>query len=106
MLTENSVESFWKFKIGDKVYYALRKGNPPSEGTVYALLLKEDRKPSYLLKAPSLFGMSSPIEVDEDCISFSDTAFKKAHLEKYIKDLQHSLAERERELRILCGESL
>lgn len=102
MFTENSVASFWKYNIGDEVYYTLCKGNPPDKGTVYALVIKEDMKPSYLLKSSKgFFGLTAPVEVDENCISLSDIEFKKAYLESMIADFKSKVANYEAELNIL-----
>lgn len=102
-------EAMFKYPIGQEVYFAHCKGNPPSKGTILAFVLKYDSdgttfSPYYQIKTNELgfFASTIPaVEVSEKDISLSDVAFKKAHLESMIADLKSKIARYEAELNAL-----
>lgn len=102
-------EAIFKYHIGQEVYFVHCKGNPPSKGTILALVLKYDSdgtivSPYYQIKTNALgfFDSTFPaVEVSEEDISLSDVAFKKAHLENTIAALESKIAKYEAELNAL-----
>lgn len=99
-------EAIFKYHVGQEVYFVHCNGNPPSKGTIQALVLKYGSDgitalPYYQIEEKGSGFFSSPnivVTVSEEDMSLSDVAFRKASLENVIADLKRQVAKYEAEL--------